>query len=348
MIGDNNNDVLTQVVAGSTTAVFKTTLTQPFEYVKTVSQLRRSVSGIKQTVAIQPVKTYFVGCSILNIGAILKTSARFGTFEQICQLMKTNSGSETGVLSGWQIALAGIITGSVESLWIIPFENIKTRMIENSMIINDRAFGITNDDKISNKSTHTSNPSPAKGKTFHEVPKTTTIDALNPRYQAYLQYEKNPSVGMFNTIIETYKTRGLPGFVQGSMPTILRQIGNSMVRFTVYTSLKKLLTQPGEPINETVAFILGATSSIAVVSVTQPLDVIKTRMQSKDAWKSYKNSVNCCYQMFITEGYMSLWKGSIPRLFKVGLSGGISFGIYQYVENLINLMRREGYLKPLE
>lgn len=346
MIGDNNNDVLTQVVAGSTTAVFKTTLTQPFEYVKTVSQLRRSVSGIKQTVAIQPVKTYFVGCSILNIGAILKTSARFGTFEQICQLMKSNNSDSdsNGILTGWQIALAGIITGSVESLWIIPFENIKTRMIENSMIINDREFGITND----NKKVHTSKITETKGKTFHEIPKTTTIDPLNPRYQAYLQYEKNPSVGMLNTIIETYKTRGLPGFTQGSMPTILRQIGNSMVRFTVYTSLKKLLVQPGEPINETIAFILGATSSIAVVSVTQPLDVIKTRMQSKNAWKSYKNSINCCYQMFITEGYMSLWKGSIPRLFKVGLSGGISFGIYQYVENLINLMRREGYLKPLE
>lgn len=347
MIGDNNNDILTQVVAGSTTAVFKTTLTQPFEYVKTVSQLRKSISGIKQTVAIQPVKTYFVGCSILNIGAILKTSARFGTFEQICQLMKTNNSknnSGNNILTGWQIALAGIITGSVESLWIIPFENIKTRMIENSMIINDREFGIANDKKLHT----TSNTTPIKGKTFHKIPKTTTIDALNPRYQAYLQYEKNPSVGMFNTIIETYKTRGLSGFVQGSMPTILRQIGNSMVRFTVYTSLKKLLVQPGEQINETIAFILGATSSIAVVSVTQPLDVIKTRMQSKNAWKSYKNSINCCYQMFITEGYMSLWKGSIPRLFKVGLSGGISFGIYQYVENLINLMRREGYLKPLE
>ncbi|SMN22744.1 similar to Saccharomyces cerevisiae YFR045W Putative mitochondrial transport protein [Maudiozyma saulgeensis] len=346
---NKSDDVLTQVVAGSATAVFKTTLTQPFEYVKTVSQLRKTIPGIKQTVAIQPVKTYFVGCSILNIGAILKTGARFGTFEQVCQLMKGPNATPQTQLAGWQMAVAGIITGSVESLWIIPFENIKTRMIENSMILNDRNNQIESlkekKPNLTTDKTVTNGPM-KQGKTFHKTTQRfSSTEAMNPRYMAYMQYEKNPSVGMFNTIVETYRTRGLAGFVQGSMPTILRQIGNSMVRFTVYTSLKKKLVNPGEPLNETIAFILGATTSIAVVSLTQPLDVIKTRMQSKNAWKEYKNSLNCCYQIFINEGWVSLWKGSVPRLFKVGLSGGISFGIYQYVENLIMLMRKEGYLK---
>ncbi|CAB4256225.1 Mrx20p [Maudiozyma barnettii] len=346
---NNRDDVLTQVVAGSATAVFKTTLTQPFEYIKTVSQLRKTIPGIKQTVAIQPVKTYFVGCSILNIGAILKTGARFGTFERVCQLMKGPDATPETQLAGWQMAVAGIITGSVESLWIIPFENIKTRMIENSMILNDRNDKIESIKRKQNNLTMEktiTNETVTKGKTFHKkISQVTSAEAMNPRYQAYLQYEKNPSVGMFNTIVETYRTRGLGGFVQGGMPTILRQIGNSMVRFTVYTSLKKQLVNPGEPLNETIAFILGATTSIAVVSLTQPFDVIKTKMQSKDAWKQYKNSLNCCYQIFINEGWISLWKGSVPRLFKVGVSGGISFGIYQYVENLIMQMRIDGYLK---
>lgn len=333
-----SDDLRTQVIAGSVTAVFHTTLTQPFEYVKTASQLRKAIPGIKNVVSIQPVKTYFVGCSILNIGAILKTTARFGTFEQVCQLMKGPDATPETRLTGWQLAFTGIITGAVESLWIIPFENIKVRMIENSMFWNDR-----NELEASSKKATDAESKPISKQTFHKAQPSN--QTLHPKYRAFLEYEKNPSIGMLNTIAELYKTRGLLGFVQGSMPTILRQIGNSMVRFTTYTTLKQMILSPGEPMNEAIAFSLGAFSSIAVVAFTQPLDVIKTRMQSKYAWRDYKNSLNCCYQIFVNEGWISLWKGSVPRLFKVGLTGGMSFGIYQYVENLMNSMKRDGYLK---
>ena len=339
-----SDDVLTQVLAGSAAAVFQTTLLQPFEFVKTAAQLRRGIPGIKQQVAIQPVKTYFVGASVLNIGAVLKTGARFGTFEQVCQLIAppqdtqqaqtaANSSFASMQLAPWQVALAGIITGCVESIWIIPFENVKTRMIENAMYWGDRR-----DAEVKVTAPKTSTPvSP----TFHKA----TPQDLHPRYKAFLEYEKKPSVGMLNTVVEVYRTRGIPGFLQGSMPTILRQIGNSMVRFTVYTTLKKRLTDPGQPTSEAVAFALGAASSIAVVATTQPLDVVKTRMMSKNAWREYTNALNCCYQIFITEGWVSLYKGAVPRLLKVGLSGGISFGIYQYVENMISQARHDGYLR---
>lgn len=336
------SEAVTQAVAGSVTAVFQTTLLQPFEFVKTAAQLRKGISGIKQQVAIQPIKTYFVGCSVLNIGAVLKTGARLGTFEQVCQLIAQTPDDSKGStlasmqLAPWQVALAGVITGSVESIWIIPFENVKTRMIENTMYWGDKRDAVE-------AAKGAKQPVPASTTaTFH---KASPVQNHHPRYKAFLEYEKNPSVGMLNTIKEVYSTRGLPGFVQGAMPTILRQIGNSMVRFTVYTSLKKKLTTPGQQISEPIAFTLGAVSSLAVVAVTQPLDVVKTRMMSKYAWKEYTNALNCCYQIFITEGWVSLYKGAVPRLLKVGLSGGVSFGIYQYVENMINQMQYDGYLR---
>ena len=59
--------------------------------------------------------------------------------------------------------------------------------------------------------------------------------------------------------------------------------------------------------------------------VTQPLDVIKTRMQSIEAKKDYKNSFVCAARIFRDEGVFTFWSGALPRLARLILSGGIVF-----------------------
>lgn len=307
--------------------MFQTTVSYPFEFLKTGLQLHRSLPGVAPFNVMYPLKVYFAGCSALNVGALFKTFTRFTTFEQASQFMRDPSLPSTTPISGPRLLAAGTITGFMESLWIIPFENIKTTMIENSLAHHNKTADV--------KEAEVSKSRP----TFHK-----TAVPLSAREKAFLQYEKNPSQHFFPTIKEIYLTRGLRGFFQGAMPTIFRQVGNSAVRFTTYTTLKQLIA-PNKALNEYYAFGLGVVSSCAVVALTQPIDVVKTRMQSKYSWKTYKNSINCAYRIFVEEGFTKLWKGWTPRLFKVGLSGGVSFGIYQYVENLIAAMRHEGYLK---
>ena len=59
--------------------------------------------------------------------------------------------------------------------------------------------------------------------------------------------------------------------------------------------------------------------------VTQPLDVIKTRMQSLEAKRDYKNSFICASRIFRDEGVLTFWSGAVPRLARLILSGGIVF-----------------------
>lgn len=298
-------------------------MAQPFEFLKTGMQLSRP--GQSAFDIVHPLKRYFTGASVLNVGAVLKTSARFTTFETACKLLKDPDLPRDAPLTGPRLVMASILTGTVESIWIIPFENVKTTMIEN--VIQKEVMA-------------SQNPLPLQKNlkpTFHKRTKMSVREA-NFRY-----YENNPSEGMLNNIKEIYLTRGARGFLQGTMPTLIRQVGNSTVRFTVYSMLKQLMSSNGD-FNEYMGVALGITTSIAVVGVTQPIDVIKTRMQSKNAWKYYRNSVNCCYRMFIEEGAVSLWKGAVPRLFKVSLSGGLSFGIYEYTENIIKQMKSDGYI----
>ncbi|AET38300.1 Mrx20p Ecym_2585 [Eremothecium cymbalariae DBVPG len=332
---DQGKPTSTLIIAGSVAAIFQTTLSYPFEFLKTGQQLHRSVPGAPKFNAFHPVKYYFSGCASLNVGVLFKTMVRFGTFEKACEMMKDPDMNETQI-SGIRLLAAGIITGFMESLWVVPFESVKTTMIENAHILSSKVQQVPSERVMDAK--------PTKRPVFH-----SPVGTVSSREMLLRHYEANPSSHFFSTVKEIYLTRGVRGFLQGAMPTVFRQLGNSVVRFTVYTWCKQFLS-PHKPLDEYKAFAAGALSSCAVVAVTQPIDVIKTRMQSKYAWALYRSSLNCAYRIFVEEGVTKFWNGWAPRLFKVGLAGGMSFGVYQYVENLTLLIqsKRRSKIGPLE
>lgn len=322
---NSEQGLLIPLIAGSVAGIVQTTVSQPFEFWKTVSQLPHRFPQ-----EMLPLGHYFTGCSILNICAVSKTFIRFGSFHAVNNWMQKTI-PENQVPANGRILLSFLFTGMMESICIIPFENIKTNMIEN-IILASHSVNTTNKTTIKNVS--------AERTTFHKV--------KSPLIQSRFSFrDPVPVHGLLNTIKEMYRSRGLRSYFQGSMPTLFRQMENSVVRFGTYTAMKQVWLQRfsnNEVLQSYMGVILGAFSSIAVVSLTQPLDVVKTRMQSQWAPKLYTNSVNCAYQIFIHEGLPALWKGFLPRFFKVGLSGGISFGIYEYMENFIHSMQRDGYL----
>ncbi|CCK70041.1 Mrx20p KNAG_0D02920 [Huiozyma naganishii CBS 8797] len=318
-----------QILAGSCAALFQTTVSQPFEFLKTGLQLRGVAHPLEGAAQL---RTYFTGCSVLNVGAVLKTCLRFQAFDWACALLRDPAAPVASPLVGPRMLLASVLTGTAETVLVVPLESIKTTMIENALRRGETG------PPIGSKLPDSGQSKP----TFHSARSSGPAIALNDRWAPY---DKTPSVGLLANVKEIYATRGVRGYFQGMFPTMWRQIGNSMVRFTTYSVLKQTVTQRGQPINETLAFAMGALSSLAVVTITQPLDVIKTRMQSRHARTEYRNSLNCCYRIFVQEGITTFWKGAVPRLFKVALSGGISFGIYEYVENLVYGFQNEGFLK---
>lgn len=124
------------------------------------------------------------------------------------------------------------------------------------------------------------------------------------------------------------KEKGIRGFFQGFVPTTARQAANSAVRFSTYTSLKQFAegyVAPGEKIGSLTTFGLGGLAGIVTVYATMPLDTVKTRMQSLEAKKDYKNSFHCAASIYKNEGILTFWSGAVPRLGRLILSGGIVF-----------------------
>ncbi|KAL2862906.1 putative mitochondrial tricarboxylate transporter (Ctp) [Aspergillus lucknowensis] len=141
-----------------------------------------------------------------------------------------------------------------------------------------------------------------------------------------------------------FRERGIRGFFQGFVPTTARQAANSATRFSSYTMLKQMAegyVAPGEKLGTASTFALGGMAGLITVYVTQPLDTVKTRMQSLEASRNYKNSFVCAARILKDEGIFTFWSGAVPRLARLIMSGGIVFTMYEKSMDLLDSLDPE-------
>lgn len=129
------------------------------------------------------------------------------------------------------------------------------------------------------------------------------------------------------------KSEGIGGIYKGVVPTIAKQSLNQGTRFLVYdsvmSSVKKLTGNKETGAVE--AIVSGMLAGTASVLVNQPIDTVKTLMQSTEAAK-YKNTFDCVKSTIASEGPMALYKGLVPRLMRVVPGQGIIFFTYNALE----------------
>lgn len=150
--------------------------------------------------------------------------------------------------------------------------------------------------------------------------------------------------GFLHAVPIIARERGISGFFQGFVPTTLRQSANSAVRFGSYTSLRQLAeswTAPGEKLGAVSTFTIGGMAGLVTVAVTQPLDTVKTRMQSIEAKQVYGNTLRCAVTIFKNEGVLTFWSGALPRLARLVMSGGIVFTMYEKSMEMFNKLDPE-------
>ncbi|KAJ0272569.1 hypothetical protein COL26b_001514 [Colletotrichum chrysophilum] len=166
--------------------------------------------------------------------------------------------------------------------------------------------------------------------------KTTLIDdrkSPKPRMRGFL-----------HAVPIIARERGIRGFFQGFVPTTARQAANSATRFGAYNMLKQLAesyTAPGEKLGAVGTFAMGGIAGLITVYVTQPLDTIKTRMQSIEARTQYGNSFRCAGMIFKQEGLLTFWSGALPRLARLIVSGGLVFTMYEKSMDFMDKMDPE-------
>ncbi|KAL5015199.1 hypothetical protein ScPMuIL_009469 [Solemya velum] len=90
-----------------------------------------------------------------------------------------------------------------------------------------------------------------------------------------------------------------------------------------------------------IEFCLGGIAACGAGMVTNPLEVVKTRMQLQGELKAkghyaihYSNSLHAIYTIAKTDGLLALQKGLVPALHYQFFMNGVRLGSYQILNNL--------------
>ncbi|EKD17572.1 uncharacterized protein L3040_006691 [Drepanopeziza brunnea f. sp. 'multigermtubi'] len=125
---------------------------------------------------------------------------------------------------------------------------------------------------------------------------------------------------------------GLMGLYRGFAGTTMKQASATSLRMGSYNIIKDLEVRRGVAQNTAVNFANGAVAGVVTTLLSQPFDTIKTRSQSAKV----TTTVQAITGVWKEAGVRGFWKGTVMRLSRTVLSGGILFTTAEAVAKVLN------------
>ncbi|KAI0840086.1 mitochondrial carrier [Hypoxylon sp. FL0890] len=114
----------------------------------------------------------------------------------------------------------------------------------------------------------------------------------------------------------------LRALYSGYTTTTLKQIGTTGFRLGSYAALKDWERGHGIPVDNAVtSFANGAFAGTLTTLATQPFDTVKTKAQQARA----VGTMECVRVIFAEDGVRGFWRGTVMRLGRTVMAGGILF-----------------------
>lgn len=130
-----------------------------------------------------------------------------------------------------------------------------------------------------------------------------------------------------------YKSKGMTGFYQGWCSTVVREVPFAFVYFPLYANLR-FLDIFGNGSSFVGNLLSGMIAGSLVGGMVTPLDVIKTRLQTKtiECLKQGKEKpswISCCKNLSKEGGIKPFLKGTGPRMICIGSLMAVAQGFYE-------------------
>jgi solute carrier family 25 protein 38 len=189
------------------------------------------------------------------------------------------------------------------------------------------------------------------------------LSVLKTRYEAQVIDQRQ---GVFGALVEVYKKERFRGLFSGLVPTIVRDAPYSASYFLIYLRVRESLSSLVSPdnisklsptlnasyspsehhmITMSVSFVAGLVGGFAATFLTQPQDVIKTRMQLRvyainqaQRKASILETISLIYR---EEGLSGFFRGALPRFFKRCLGSAITWMIYEEFVSIFDKLLSE-------
>lgn len=157
----------------------------------------------------------------------------------------------------------------------------------------------------------------------------TPMDTVKQRRQlAYKLYPSNMAC-----IRQMIKNEGIRALYAGYSTTLLMNVPFHAIYVNIYEFVKAQLILHSRSKDYDVKnhIISGGIAGLTAAAMTNPLDVVKTRLQTQgDTGLYYTGMVNAFTDIWKTEGMKGMMKGIQARMLFHSLSAGILWTTYEY------------------
>jgi len=156
-------------------------------------------------------------------------------------------------------------------------------------------------------------------------------------------------------LAKMWKEEGMRGFMAGNGTNCIRIMPYSAVQFGAFNFYKPYFEPtPGEPLSAERRLLCGACAGITSVTLTYPLDIVRTRLSiqsasfkelgDKKAGEKLPGMFSLMVTMYKTEGgWTALYRGIIPTIAGVAPYVGLNFMVYETMRQRFTV---EGELNP--
>mmetsp|Transcript_13534 Transcript_13534/g.27665 ORF Transcript_13534/g.27665 Transcript_13534/m.27665 type:complete len:264 (-) Transcript_13534:953-1744(-) len=144
----------------------------------------------------------------------------------------------------------------------------------------------------------------------------TPLDVVKQRMQLGRKQE-----GLWQVIRRVHRDQGIGAFYKGYKTTLVMNVPYTAVQFAVYESMKRgILELRG--VDETGYsagnhIIAGAVAGGCASAVTNPFDVVKTRLQTQgeEGARRYRSMTQAATSIMAEEGFPGFLRGIWPRIY---------------------------------
>ena len=142
--------------------------------------------------------------------------------------------------------------------------------------------------------------------------------------------------GAYSSVLDgtrqIFRSDGVLGFYRGLVPSLFG-VSHGALQFMAYEQLKTYRgnTRPhGQQNLSALDFlVLSGLAKIFAGSATYPYQVVRARLQTYDADRTYKSARDVLAQIWRQEGLRGFYKGLGPNLLRVLPSTWVTFLIYE-------------------
>ncbi|GAB5372163.1 hypothetical protein AAMO2058_001641900 [Amorphochlora amoebiformis] len=150
---------------------------------------------------------------------------------------------------------------------------------------------------------------------------------------------------MIHAVASIWREEGfIRGFYSGILPTVAKASVNNGIRFAAYGEICKIFSSTNglsgsKGLSTVESMVAGFLTGLISAVVTQPIDTVKTNMQSLSADRYDRSILGCCREIVRQSGLVGFYRGLGPRLCRVPLEQALLFTLYDRFGRILDRAR---------